>query len=177
MFLKLGIVGRALGLQGSFYVSGRDEPIPDTVISVKIGRTLQTAREGQIISRGWQQGRPNIKCSLAGDRTASELLTGMTIWVDESQIKLDNSKEFLLKDLQGRTVIDSDGIVLGTVDNVIKMPASINIIVLKPDESADVDIPMISDYVDMNFDRGGSELKLMVPGDTFDEIWNARVKK
>jgi hypothetical protein len=57
------------------------------------------------------------------------------------------------------------------------MPASINIIVLKPDESAEVDIPMISDYVDMNFDRGGSELKLMVPGDTFDEIWNARVKK
>lgn len=177
MFLKLGIVGRALGLQGSFYVSGRDEPIADSVKAVKIGRTLETARNADILSTGWQKDRPTIKCSLAADRTAAELLTGMTIWVEESQIQIDNSKEFLLKDLEGRTVIDCDGVVVGTIEEVVKMPASINIVVVKTDLSADVDIPMIADYVDMDFERGSRELKLVVPVSTFVEIWNSRIKK
>ena len=112
MLLKLGIVGRALGLQGFFFVSGRDD-----------------------------------------------------------------SKEFLLKDLMGRRVIDSDGVIVGDVEDVVPMPASINIVVAKLDKSADVDIPMISDYIDMSFQRGGKELKLVVPASTFEEIWNPRIKK
>lgn len=177
MLLKLGIVGRALGLQGSFYVSARDEAIAATVKTVKIGRTLESARDAEITSRGWQQNRPTLKCSLAHDRTTAELLTGMTIWVEDSQVKVDDSKEFLLKDLIGRKVIDSDGSEIGLIEDVIKMPASINIVLVKSDGSADVDIPMISDYVDMKFGRGDKELKLMVPISTFDEIWNSRVKK
>ena len=177
MLLKLGIIGRALGLQGSFFVSGRDEAIPDTVKVVKIGRTLETARDAEVISRGWQQKRPVMKCSLAGDRTAAELLTGMSIWVDESTVHVDNSKEYLLKDLIGRVVIDSDGSGVGVVEDVFQMPASINIVVVKDDQSADIDIPMIKDYVDMDFKRGGKELRLVVPVSTFEDVWNSRIKK
>ena len=112
MFLKLGTVGRALGLQGSFYISGRDEPIPSAVTIIKIGNSLDTAKEAKIISLTWQQERPVIKCSLAIDRTAAELLRGMSIWAEASTIKVDDSKEFLLKDLIGRSVIDVDGKVM-----------------------------------------------------------------
>jgi ribosomal 30S subunit maturation factor RimM len=177
MLLKLGIVGRALGLQGFFFVSGRDEPIAPSIVAIKIGRTLDTARDAKVVTCGWQTNRPTIKCSLAGDRTAAELLTGMTIWAEETHVHVDDSKEFLLNDLIGRKVIDSDGMAVGVVEDVIKMPASINIVVVNLTQSADVDIPMISDYVDMSFQRGDKELKLAVPISTFEEIWNPRVKK
>ncbi len=177
MLLKLGIVGRALGLQGFFFVSGRDEPISSSIVTVKIGRTLESARETKVITHGWQTNRPTIKCTLASDRTAAELLTGMTIWAEEAFVEVDDSKEFLLKDLMCRRVIDSDGVIVGDVEDVVPMPASINIVVAKLDKSADVDIPMISDYIDMSFQRGGKELKLVVPASTFEEIWNPRIKK
>jgi ribosomal 30S subunit maturation factor RimM len=177
MLLKLGIIGRALGLQGSFFVSGRDEAIPDSVKVVKIGRTIETARDADVISRGWQQKRPVMKCSLAADRTAVELLTGMSVWVDESTVHVDNSSEYLLKDLIGRAVSDSDGSHVGTIEDVLQMPASINIVVVKDDNSADVDIPMITDYVDMDFKRGEKELRLVVPVSTFEDVWNSRIKK
>lgn len=177
MFLKLGIVGRALGLQGSFYVSGRDEAIPLTIKVIKIGRTAESARDAEVISRGIQKGRPFLKCSLASDRTAAESLTGLPIWISADQIKVDETKEFLLKDLEGRSVLDVDGKLMGSVVEVVKMPASINIVVLKPDGSADLDIPMISTYVNMSFDHGGADLHLVVPMSTFDEIWNERTKK
>ena len=177
MFLKLGIVGRALGLQGSFYVSGRDEPIPETVKTIKIGLRLEIARDAEIISVGWQKGRATIKCNIAHDRTAAELLTGMSVWTSEAQVKVENEKEFLLSDLIGRTVFDSDGVKLGVVEDVVRMPASTNIVVVNGDLSADVDIPVISDYVDMRFKRGDTAINLVVPLSTFEEIWNSRNKK
>ena len=177
MLLKLGIVGRALGLQGFFFVSGRDEPISSKVLTVKIGKTLESAREAKVITHGWQTNRPTIKCTLASDRTAAELLTGMTIWAEDDCVEVDDAKEYLLKDLLGRRVVDSDGVIVGDVEDVIKMPASINVGVVNLAKSADVDIPVSSHYFDMSFHRGGKELKLIVPASTFEEIWNPRNKK
>lgn len=177
MFLKLGTVGRALGLQGSFYVSGRDEPIPETVKIVLIGNSVESAREATISSLSWQHDRPLIRCSLAADRTAAESLRGMSIWVPSSQVAIDESKEFFLKDLVGRSLFDSEGALVGCVDDVVIMPASINMIIVSPDGTHDVDIPIISSYVDMNFERQGNSLKLVVPASTFEDIWNQRKKR
>jgi len=174
MFLKLGIVGRALGLQGSFYVSGRDEVIPDTVKTIRIGAHADSGREASVIQRGWQNKRPFLKCSLAEDRTTAERLIGQPIWVEENQVQVDDRHEFLLRDLVGRTVIDGDGVAMGTIEDVVRMPASVNLTVMNPTKSADVDIPMIADYVDMSFTRGGTELRLTVSSSAFDEIWNSK---
>jgi ribosomal 30S subunit maturation factor RimM len=111
---------------------------------------------------------------LAADRTAAERLIGQAIWVEESQVQVDDGREFLLRDLIGRTVMDVDGIMVGTIEDVVRMPASVNLTVVNAAQTADVDIPMIADYVDMSFVRGGSELKLAVPASAFEEIWNPR---
>jgi len=177
MFLKIGIVGRALGLQGSFYVSGRDEPIPTTVKQIKIGRSIETARDARILKSLWQKGRASIVCDLAGDRTSAELLTGMSIWVDASNIVVEDDSEYLLVDLRGREVIDVNGETIGIVQDVVRMPASTNLIVLSEARDADVEIPVIADYVEMGFKRGESRIKLTVAAETFDEIWNSRGKK
>lgn len=177
MFLKLGTVGRALGLQGSFYVSGRDEPIPNTIKSIRIGNAVETARTAEIISLSWQHDRPLMKCSLAQDRTSAEVLRGMSIWVEADQVTIDDSKEFFLKDLIGRSLYDSEGLLMGTVNDVVILPASINLIIVSTDNQRDVEIPVIADYVDMQFQRNDSTLRLVVPASTFEEIWNQRRKK
>jgi len=177
MFLKIGIVGRALGLQGSFYVSGRDEVIPSSIRRIKVGKTLETAREAEILKSVWQSGRAAIVCSLAADRTAAELLQGMSIWVEASQIKVTEETEFLLIDLIGRDVIDVNGSLVGRVEDVLKQPASINMLVVNQDKKADLEIPVIADYVDMGFRRGERLINLKVDKSVFDEIWNTRGKK
>jgi ribosomal 30S subunit maturation factor RimM len=177
MFLKIGIVGRALGLQGSFYVSGRDEKIPAGIKKIYVGSEPETAKVAEVISSGWQNGRPFLKCSLADNRTSAELITGQVIWLDASSVEVDDSKEYLISDLKGRLVIDCDGVEVGVVEDVMMLPASNNLIVFNLKRNADVDVPMISQYVDMNFQRGGKDLKLLVTADVFDEIWNARDKK
>jgi len=177
MFLKIGIVGRALGLQGSFYVSGRDESIPSSIRFIKIGKTLDTAKDAEVLKSVWQSGRAAIVCSLAADRTAAELLKGMNIWVEESQIRVSEDREFLLVDLIGRDVVDVNGAFIGRVEDVLKQPASINIMVVNQDRSADVEIPMIADYIDMGFLRGEKIINLKVDKDVFGDIWNPRGKK
>jgi ribosomal 30S subunit maturation factor RimM len=176
MLLKIGIVGRALGLQGSFYVSGRDEPMPESVKSVKIGKTDATAKEAKILKSFVQNGRPVILCDLANDRNSAELLTGMFIWAESHLISVHDDKEFLLSDLKGREVFDANGVHMGMIEDVVKMPASVNIIVVNPSRSSDLEIPVISDYVDMSFKRGEANLRLTVSCSVFEEIWNSRAK-
>ncbi len=176
-WIKLGVVGRAHGLRGSFFVSGRDEPLPDTLKKLIIGPTPETGVVATIEQCQWQNGRSIIKCDIATDRTSAEKWTGKQIWCDASAVVVDEETEYLVSDLKGRVVVDSDGKEFGVVDDVAVMPASVNLIVVNADASADVEVPMIATYVDMSFIRGEKTLALAVPGDTFADVWNPKVKK
>lgn len=175
-WLKLGVVGRAHGLRGSFFVSGRDEAIPSYLKKIIIGPSPETGKSAVIEQATWQNGRAAIKCDIAGDRTEAEKWTGQTVWCEAGAIKVDDQSEYLVSDLKGRTVVDSDGVTIGLIEDVAVMPASINLIVINDDQSADVEIPMIAHYVDMNFVRGAKELRLIVTAETFAEIWNPKAK-
>jgi 16S rRNA processing protein RimM len=176
-WLKLGVVGRAHGLRGSFFVSGRDEPIPAHIKKIWIGDLADQSVAVTIEQIQWQSGRPVLKCDIASDRTAAEKWIGKSLWLPVDEIRVDDANEYLLMDLKGRTVLDSANAIVGTVDDVFVLPASINLIVLNADGSGDVEIPMIATYVDMGFMRGGSEIRLVVLKDTFEEVWNPRIQK
>ena len=176
-WMKLGVVGRAHGLRGSFFISGRDEPFPPHLKKIVIGKTPDTGKTAIIEQMAWQNGRVTLKCDIAADRTAAEAWTGQEVWCEAAAIAIDDSSEYLLSDLEGRQVIDSDGVAMGTVDDIAVMPASINLVVLNPEGTADVEIPMISTYVVMTFARGAKDLHLTVPADTFADVWNPRGKK
>lgn len=176
-WLKLGVVGRAHGLRGSFFISGRDEPFPPTLKSIVIGRSPEAGKTAIIEQVNWQNGRVALKCDIASDRTAAEAWTGQDVWCEASAIAVDEASEYLVSDLKGRTVIDSAGTAVGTIDDIAIMPASLNLIVANPDKSADVEIPMITTYVDMGFSRSSKELRLTVLADTFADVWNPRNSK
>jgi hypothetical protein len=67
--------------------------------------------------------------------------------------------------------------LVGRVEDVLKQPASINMLVVNQEKKADLEIPVIADYVDMGFRRGERLINLKVDKSVFDEIWNTRGKK
>lgn len=169
-WLKIGRVGRAHGLRGDFFVSGRDEPIPKSYGKLLIGDVPESARPTTIEKLGWLNERPVLKCSLASDRTAAEQLSGQPIWVAASAVQVDNAKEYLWSDLEGRQVNDARGVCLGRVRSVYNAGAG-DVIEIEDQVGRLLDVPMIAQYFDMSFTRGESELTLVVTADFFNELW------
>lgn len=177
-WLKLGVVGRAHGLRGSFFVSGRDELIPSSVKAVRLGAAPASLGDFVVEDSLWQNGRAILKCKGVSDRTAAEKFTGQTVWCDAQQIRVNDQEEYLFSDIRGRVVKDSDGVTLGTVDDIYTTPGGgANLVVVNEAQTGDVEIPMVAIYVDMNFARGEPELKLVVPANTFEDVWNERRRK
>jgi 16S rRNA processing protein RimM len=85
-----GRVGRAHGLDGSFYVEQVAEPLaPGTEVTVA-GRTARVER------RAGTDARPILRLSGVGDRDAAEALRGERILVDGGDLAED---EYLTADL------------------------------------------------------------------------------
>lgn len=124
-----GRVGRAHGLDGSFYVERPSEPLePGTEVTVA-GRSARVER------RAGTPERPIVRLSGIGDRTAAEAVRGEPIMVDGGALADD---EYLTADLVGCEVPG-----LGTVRRVISAPSCD---LLEVGDSA-VLVPFIGDAV------------------------------
>jgi 16S rRNA processing protein RimM len=124
-----GRVGRAHGLDGSFYVEGVAEPLaPGTDVTVA-GRAARVER------RAGTDARPILRLSGVGDRDAAEALRGERILVDGGDLA---EGEYLTADLVGCEVPG-----VGEVRRVIAAPSCD---VLEVGEEG-VLVPFISDAV------------------------------
>ena len=124
-----GRVGRAHGLDGSFYVDHVAEPLdPGTEVTVG-GRAARVER------RAGTDDRPILRLSGVADRDAAEALRGERILVDGGELSED---EYLTSDLVGCEVPG-----LGVVRRVVAGPSCD---VLEVGEAA-VLVPFISDAV------------------------------
>jgi 16S rRNA processing protein RimM len=107
--ITAGRVGRAHGLDGSFYVDHVSEPLdPGTEVTVS-GRSARVER------RAGTDDRPILRLSGVTDRSAAEALRGERILVDGGELSED---EYLTSDLVGCEVPG-----LGVVRRVIAAPS------------------------------------------------------
>jgi 16S rRNA processing protein RimM len=107
--VSAGRVGRAHGLDGSFYVEQTAEPLtPGTDVTVA-GRAARVER------RAGTDARPIVRLSGVGDRDAAEALRGERILVDGGDLAED---EYLTADLVGCEVVG-----IGEVRRVIAAPS------------------------------------------------------
>jgi 16S rRNA processing protein RimM len=104
-----GRVGRAHGLDGSFYVEQVSEPLPEGT-EVTVG-----GRSARVDRRAGTDERPIVRLSGVGDRTAAEALRGERILVDGGDL---GEGEYLTSDLVGCEVPG-----LGPVRRVIAGPS------------------------------------------------------
>jgi 16S rRNA processing protein RimM len=124
-----GRVGRAHGLDGSFYVDGPLEPLePGTEVTVA-GRAARVER------RGGTDARPLIRLSGVDDRSAAEALKGERLLVAGGDLA---EGEYLTADLVGCSVPG-----LGAVRRVVQGPSCD---VLEVGEDG-VLVPFVSDAV------------------------------
>lgn len=142
--------------------------MPKSYRELWIGPSPEAAQVAKIAATGMQSGRPLLTTSLAVDRTASEALTGMLIYVDASRVPRDDAP--LWDDLPGARVVDAAGVTLGEVDHVYNSGAS-DIVVVRREDGKSLDIALAPPYVMGEESFVSGEVRLAVGADVFEELW------
>lgn len=169
-WLSLGAVGKPHGLRGAFFVSGRSDPIPKSVKSVRLGDDASTGRVCEVVPSALAADRPVMALREFADRTAIEALRGVKIWAPRSALSVDDESEYLWSDVTGADVYDSSGARMGRIVDMANYGAS-DIAVIENDDGDRLEIPFVDVYVDMSFRGSVTRIDLRVESQVFAEFW------
>lgn len=167
--VNLGSIGKPLGLDGAFFVFGRDELISKSIrtLEVELGsKRMHSA----VIRCWWHNSRVVAKLEQLSDRTAVEAWKGAKLSCLRDQLSVDDSSEYLWQDLISKNVIDPKGQLVGKVVRVENYGAS-DVVEISDGSQRLLAIPLVSSYFDMSFKAGDEFLRLIVSAETFDEAW------
>ena len=119
----VGRVGRAHGIKGGVSVDVRtDEPGRRFVPGAKLRRG--DGGELELGSVAWQRGKLVVTFVGHADRTAVEALRGVELLVDvPADEQPSESEEYFDRQLVGLRVLDAEGAEVGTVADVLHLPA------------------------------------------------------
>jgi 16S rRNA processing protein RimM len=121
----VGKIGGCFGLKGyvKFYPSSGEPERTASLRDVFIGASEQAALpfvvEDVIV-------RPNavvVKFAGIDDRTAAEKFTNRLLFVEEAKAKAPPKGSFFIHDIVGCEIWDTDGRLVGTVEEIMKYPA------------------------------------------------------
>lgn len=115
--IRAGRVGRAHGLDGSFYVTGALPRLlaPGTVVAL-------AGREHEIVRRAGTDARPIVRLQAIEDRAAAESLRGKEMTVARGQAPSLGDEEWWAADLEGCQVTDGERVV-GVVRALVELPS------------------------------------------------------
>jgi 16S rRNA processing protein RimM len=110
-------VGRAHGLDGSFYVTGPRAPL------LALGRTvLLDGREATIVRRAGTDAHPIVRLEGIGDRAGAEALRGQELRVAADAAPALGEGEWWAHELEGCAVYDG-GRRVGSVRRMLEFPS------------------------------------------------------
>jgi 16S rRNA processing protein RimM len=139
--LQAGRVGRAHGLDGSFYVT---RPVARLLT---LGASLTVAgRSAAIVRRSGTEARPIVRLDGVEDRAAAEALRGMTLTVQEAHAPALGEGEWWAHELEGCEVLDA-GRRVGTVGRLLELPSCEVLVVLVEDGKDPLLVPMVKDAI------------------------------
>lgn len=170
-WLQIGIVGKAQGLHGAFFVAQRADDLPKGLRRIVVGPDPETGRCLTVQVARRSAGRPVIQCHELTSREAAETLKMQPIWCERSLIPLAEDSEYLWSDLVGKVVQDSSGLRLGRITAVGNFGAS-DVVRIDADDGQWTEVPFVAAYFDMKFRSDSPELRLTVPAETLAETWN-----
>jgi 16S rRNA processing protein RimM len=138
--LEAGRVGRAHGLDGSFYVTGAHPRLLTEGSEVTVAGSART-----IVRRAGVEQRPIVRLEGVQDRSAAEALRGQTLMVAQPQTPALGEGEWWAHELEGCAVLDGERL-LGTVGSLLQLPSCEALEVLREDGS-DLLVPMVGDAI------------------------------
>jgi 16S rRNA processing protein RimM len=151
--LQAGRVGRAHGLDGSFYVT---RPVARLLA---IGARLTVAgRSAAVVRRSGTDARPIVRLEGVEDRDAAAALRGMVLSVDEAQAPALGEGEWWAHELEGCEVLD-DGHRVGTVGRLIELPSCEALEVVREDGGDPLLVPMVKDAI-RSVDAAGRRIEV-----------------
>jgi 16S rRNA processing protein RimM len=115
--MQAGRVGRAHGLDGSFYVTGALPRLLTLGATVSVG-----GQSAEIVRRAGTDARPIVRLQGIEDRAAAEALRGMALTVAATGAPQLGEGEWWAHELEGCDVFDG-GLLLGTVARLIELPS------------------------------------------------------
>ncbi len=139
--LQAGRVGRAHGLDGSFYVT-RARP---RLLTVGTSVTV-SGRTAAIVRRAGTEQRPIIRLEGIEDRLAAEALRGMALMVGSLQAPALAEGEWWAHELEGCEVMDGDRL-LGTVSRLVELPSCEALEVRRERGGEPLLVPMVKDAI------------------------------
>jgi 16S rRNA processing protein RimM len=118
--LQAGRVGRAHGLDGSFYVIVARPPRPRLLTA---GTKVTVAgRSAEIVRRAGTDQRPIVRLDGVEDREGADALRGMALTIDRLEVPALEEDEWWAHELEGCTVVDGERLI-GTVNRLIELPS------------------------------------------------------
>lgn len=115
--LPAGRVGRAHGLDGSFYVTGARPRLLAVGTDVTVAETT-----APIVRRAGTEQRPIVRLEGIADRAAAEALRGRELTVDRVDAPVLGEGEWWAHELEGCEVVDGERL-LGIVSRLIELPS------------------------------------------------------
>ena len=170
-WVKIGIVGKAHGLRGAFFISGRDIELPPEVKEVSIGEEGSGRNSFKVIASRMQSGRPLIQVEDINVKEKVKSYIGQAIWARRVAFDVD-SDEYMWHDVVGKKVVDNSGKELGTIISIDNYGAA-DIVVIEAEKGL-LPVSFVSTYFDMSFKRKDELIKMLVDVEIFDESWELK---
>jgi 16S rRNA processing protein RimM len=159
-WLRAGVVGRAHGLDGSFYVS---EPRPELLV---VGLDVRIDGASRLITRraGFDRG-VIVRVEGCEDRAGARALGGEELLVPRDRAPELGVDEWWAEDLEGCAVHDQ-GREIGVVKRLLALPSCEVLEVTRPSGGPELLVPLIKDAVRaVDLDRRQIEIDLHFLGE------------
>ncbi len=138
--LQAGRVGRAHGLDGSFYVTRASPRLLAEGSEVTVAGCTR-----RIVRRAGVQERPIVRLGGVEDRAAAEALRGEPLTVSSAHVPALAEGEWWAHELQGCAVLDGARPV-GTVSGLLELP-SCEVLEVRCEDGRELLVPMVGDAV------------------------------
>ncbi len=157
--LRAGRIGRAHGLDGSFYVTQPRPALLEPGMSVTVD-----GRRTAIVRRAGTDARPILRVEGCATRESAEALRGVDLMADAAGAPPLPEGEWWAEELEGCRVVDGEQTV-GVVRAMLGLPSCECLEVERPDGS-ELLVPMVRDAVRrVDVDAREIEVNLAFLGD------------
>ncbi|HEX2015361.1 MAG TPA: ribosome maturation factor RimM [Solirubrobacteraceae bacterium] len=138
--LSAGRVGRAHGLDGSFYVTGARGSLLSAGIQVAVA-----GQPRRVVRRAGTDQHPILRVEGCESREAAQALRGKEIVVDSAAVPQLAEQEFWAEELEGCQV-DAAGRPMGTVRRLVELP-SCEVLEVHTPGGRELLVPLVRDAI------------------------------
>lgn len=160
--LQAGRVGRAHGLDGSFYVTRARPRLLTLGVDVNVA-----GRAAEIVRRAGTEQHPIVRLEGIEDRAGAEALRGMELTVQRPNAPALADGEWWAHELEGCAVMDGE-LRVGSVSRLLELPTCEALEVRREQGGEPLLVPMVKDAI-RRVDI--SERRIDVDTDFLGEAW------